>query len=288
MAIAEALFAFMARRLPALGPLRSCLTLGKQEVLIRPERALEIAYQSGLVAERRNGKYLFQDGHPFLATQRAGQVVVNLPAQSVRRGNTVLEVPARSRITDLALFNLLGFEEVRSTDVSRVEGADHIVDLNDRTAASAIGAQFDLVFDSGTLEHVFHVPNALCNIFDCLEVGGCVMHVSPVNNHVDHGFYQFSPTLFVDYYAANGYELLDCQLIQYGPDFNAAFTYSGYAPGSLDDLSFGGFDGRMYGVILLARKTPGATCATAPYQSYFTRMRKWREGLATAPVPKKP
>jgi hypothetical protein len=288
MGIAEPLFAFMTRSLPGLGPLRSCLTLGKQEVLIRPERALEIAYEAGLVAERRNGKFLFPDGHPFMRTLRAGLAVINLPAQSLRKGSRVLQLPARTRISDLAAFNLLGFEDVKSTDVSAVEGADYILDLNHRTAASVIPGQFDLVFDGGTLEHVFHVPNALGNIFDCLRVGGCVMHVSPVNNHVDHGFYQFSPTLFVDYYLANGFELLDCQLFQHSPDFNAAYTYAKYTPGSLDELSFGGFDGRMYGVILLARKTATATCTVTPQQSYFTRLPKWRQGLAKPGRPKPP
>jgi hypothetical protein len=38
------------------------------------------------------------------------------------------------------------------------------------------------------------------------KIGGRVIHHVPINNWVDHGFYQFSPTLFFDFYQANGFD----------------------------------------------------------------------------------
>ena len=74
------------------------------------------------------------------------------------------------------------------------------------------------LLDSGTLEHVFHLPNALKSVVELAKVGGRVMLLSPSSNHFDHGFYMFSPTLFYDYFSANGLRIeTSYGLGQFGP-----------------------------------------------------------------------
>ena len=67
--------------------------------------------------------------------------------------------------------------------------------------------QYSVVFDGGTLEHVFHFPQALQNCIEMLRVGGTFIQCTPANNFTGHGFYQFSPELaFQVFTAANGFD----------------------------------------------------------------------------------
>jgi SAM-dependent methyltransferase len=112
--------------------------------------------------------------------------------------------PASGRIGQDALFRLLGFEAVESIDVYDAESPTHILDLN-QPAPASLHERFDLVYDGGTLEHCFSPAAALGNAARLARAGGRVIHHVPLNNWIDHGFYQFSPTLFFDFYEANGF-----------------------------------------------------------------------------------
>jgi SAM-dependent methyltransferase len=56
--------------------------------------------------------------------------------------------------------------------------------------------QFDLVFDGGTLEHVFSFTTALKNCMQMVKPTGRFVSVTVANNWCSQGFYQFSPELF--------------------------------------------------------------------------------------------
>lgn len=113
---------------------------------------------------------------------------------------------------DRAFFRALANCEVETMDVSAYENPEHVWDLNQPIPDSLVG-QFDLVIDGGTMEHVFDVRQTLRNISKLLKVGGRVIHCSPATNWGEHGFYQFSPTLFYDYYSANGFQGHDCFIV---------------------------------------------------------------------------
>ena len=112
-----------------------------------------------------------------------------------------------------AYFERLGFSALQALDISDFEGADHIFDLNEDDLPEHLANRFDAVFNGGTLEHVFHVPNALASITRMLRPGGVVIHVVPCNGWVNHGFYQISPTLMFDYYEAAGFEPLESAMV---------------------------------------------------------------------------
>lgn len=99
-----------------------------------------------------------------------------------------------------------GFEEVHTLDVSPYEGASHIHDLNDENIPADLIGQYRAVSSGGTLEHIFRIDNAIKTALRLLEVGGSFLCDVPVNNFIDHGFYQISPTLLFDYFAENGLE----------------------------------------------------------------------------------
>jgi len=93
------------------------------------------------------------------------------------------------------LFRLLGAHEVISVDASSYEGADIVHDFN-APIPDELKRNFSLVFDGGTLEHVFFFTTALRNAMEMVCVGGGFIGVSPANNEMGHGFYQISPELY--------------------------------------------------------------------------------------------
>jgi hypothetical protein len=93
------------------------------------------------------------------------------------------------------LLELLGAREPASLDHSDFEGSDFVHDLNEPIPADLRGSR-SLVWDGGTLEHVFDFPAAVRNAMELVEVGGHLLVMSPANNWMGHGFYQFSPELW--------------------------------------------------------------------------------------------
>lgn len=102
---------------------------------------------------------------------------------------------------------LLGAQRIESIDASDYEQATIIHDLNEPVPASLHG-RFTCIVDGGTVEHVFHFPNAIKSCMDMLEIGGHYIGITPANNHMGHGFYQFSPELYYRLFAEeNGFEV---------------------------------------------------------------------------------
>ena len=106
----------------------------------------------------------------------------------------------------------LGFDFVSSLDNSDFEGAEIVWDLNLPLNDSFV-ERFDVVFDGGTMEHVFNTKQVLENIGKLLKIGGLAIHEVPSSNSVNHGFYSFSPTLFQDYYSKLDYEIIEILLV---------------------------------------------------------------------------
>jgi hypothetical protein len=90
--------------------------------------------------------------------------------------------------------SVLGAAEVCSVDASAYEGAMTIHDMNLPISAD-LKSRFSVVYDGGSLEHVFNVPQALQNCMEMLAVGGYFIQTNGANNYMGHGFYQLSPEL---------------------------------------------------------------------------------------------
>jgi hypothetical protein len=117
-------------------------------------------------------------------------------------------------ITPESFFGALGFDRVESLDVSDAEGATRVFDLNEKELPEDLRGRYDCLFDGGTLEHVFDLPNALSRCAEMLRPGGWLLHVGPLNNYADHGFYQFSPTFWFDWCAANNWAVAESALLR--------------------------------------------------------------------------
>jgi SAM-dependent methyltransferase len=112
-----------------------------------------------------------------------------------------------------SFFRLLGFGAVDYMDISDYEGANVLHDLND-PLPDALAGRYDFIFDGGTTEHVFDVPQAFRNYDRALRTGGQLMAMNPANNWPGHGFYQFGPEIVWSYWRdAAGYAVRDCTVI---------------------------------------------------------------------------
>lgn len=113
-------------------------------------------------------------------------------------------------------FRALGFRTIESLDASDYESCSRMHDLNAPIPEEWHG-QYDVVFDGGTLEHVFHFPNAIANAMNLVKQGGVLVSLSPSNNYNGHGFYQFSPELFFRVFCeANGFRVMLMALVESG------------------------------------------------------------------------
>jgi len=250
-----------------LGITGDVLTLGRQDVWLDEAEFCNLVQSAGLGKKR------------IMGSLRLNNSARDQRMQEIRRSGNALRSCShdpRLFVTDEFLFNALGFESCTSADVSDYEGASIIHDFNQPGLGRAADREFEFVFDGGTAEHVFHFPNFLRNVFEVTKVGGYALHASPSNNHVDHGFYQFSPTVFYDWYEANRWDIVRAEFFRYTPSVNEPWQYSEYTPGSLDPIAFGGLDGALYGVMFLARKRPDSTFDVIPQQSWYRRI-KWAD-----------
>jgi len=137
-----------------------------------------------------------------------------------RHGIDVSSEAAKKIFTDASgycepLFRFLGARKVDSLDISTFEGASIQHDMNE-PLPKELSERFTFVFDGGSIEHVFHYPVALKNCMQALSIGGHFIAVTPANNLMGHGFYQFSPELFFRAFTrTNGFEIMKVFLYEY-------------------------------------------------------------------------
>jgi SAM-dependent methyltransferase len=194
-----------------------------------------------------------------------------------------------SEISDEYFFKSLGFSDVHALDVSDYEGADLIFDLNQREIPHALEERFDFIINSGTIEHVFHLPNALRNIFRMLKVGGRVIHIAPVNNYFEHGFYSFSPCFFLDYYHANQFQIIRSLLLRSHSDQtdrqSEVAECGPESPATQILGRAGALDSRLYEIFFVAEKSDESQSDFIPQQNQYVNI--WEgSSLNVAPQPK--
>ena len=186
-------------------------------------------------------------------------------------------------ISDETYFRALGFQSVIRIDVSDYEAPDRLIDLNSGSTPEDLWNRFDMVLDTGTAEHVFHLPHLLQHMHRLAKVGGRVLHMSPSSNHLDHGFYMFSPTLFWDYYHANRYEINAFKLCRYtGPTTQAVWRVFDYRPERVRGAArWGALDRAMYEVHCVATKTEQSTSGIPPQQGSYVE--RWEQASGGPP-----
>ncbi|NGZ94829.1 MAG: hypothetical protein CV089_01625 [Nitrospira sp. WS110] len=174
------------------------------------------------------------------------------------------------------VFLKLGFSQIDALDYSEFEGANVIHDLNSSDIPSNCEGLYDTIIDHGTLEHVFHLPNALFALFKFLKVGGRLITSSPGNGFFDHGFYMLQPTLLYDFYSANAWEINVVQVARVSQNQETDPVYfADYVPGAFDSVGYGQMGEGLFSVVAVATKLEKSTGDKIPYQGLYARMPGW-------------
>ena len=175
--------------------LSSCGDLSDKRLLTLGVQGCHLTYEESIGFLRRHGI-----NHEPVAP---AEILLDF---RIERSRNDVPLIAKYGVHQKTLFRLLGFVErnVQAMDISSYEGADITHDLN-VPVDSALHSGFDLIFDGGTVEHVFSLKDALFNICRMCKVGGTVIHFSPVDC-LNHGFVNFNVSLLQDCYLANGFE----------------------------------------------------------------------------------
>ena len=178
--------------------------------------AIDINSAQFLVAARKNG--ISFDRAVMIGRQNLC-VALPLLVQLFERNKLSSErltIPTTSRYSE-PLFEALGAKQVDSLDNSDFEGAQLVHDMNQPIRAEW-REKYDIVYDGGTLEHIFNFPTALKNSMELVREGGRLFIHTCANNLCGHGFFQFSPELFYRALSAeNGFEVERMSIHRAGP-----------------------------------------------------------------------
>jgi hypothetical protein len=141
----------------------------------------------------------------FDQTVTIGRQELHVAESSVRYALALGPEYENDAYCDQLLLDQFGASKIDSVDFSDYEGASVIYDMN-LPVPEHFAGRYDTVIDSGCLEHIFNVPQALLNCSAFCKPGAQILHMLPANNCCGHGFWQFSPELFFSLYSKkNGY-----------------------------------------------------------------------------------
>lgn len=107
-----------------------------------------------------------------------------------------------------SVFGALGYQ-LDVIDIHAVRGGEIILDLNYPLPAD-FSRTYDLLLDTGTIEHCFNIGQAAANLAAMVKQDGFIIQGLPFNMY-NHGFYNINPTWFHDFFPDNGFEILYLQ-----------------------------------------------------------------------------
>src|SRR5262249_47687683 len=76
--------------------------------------------------------------------------------------------------------------------------------------------KYDMLYDGGTMEHCFNVGQVMRNIHAMVKPGGFIVHLNPCN-YFNHGFFNFNPTFYHDFYTQSGNQIVSQFNVLFGP-----------------------------------------------------------------------
>ncbi len=166
----------------------------------------------------------------------------------------------------------IGVAQIDALDASTYEDATIIHDLN-LPIPDTYRSSYNVVLDSGTLEHVFNVQEALKSCMKLTKLGGHYIGIFPCNNFFGHGFYQFSSELFYRALSPqNGFKVLDMILFVDEPNT----TFYSIADTSVEYPRVQFTNQKPVYIYVVAQKITEKTIfENAPLQMDYAAM-KWR------------
>lgn len=145
--------------------------------------------------------------HPDVLTQMSGGAVMPLREDSREvmawHGLSPDSAPGICEAT--AVLDQFGFQPTY-LDIFASRGPEVLQDMND-LLAPFLRNRFAIVYDGGGLEHYFNVGQAMKNMLELAAEDGFIYHANP-HTVGNHGFFNFCPTFYCDFYMQNGHTMM--------------------------------------------------------------------------------
>jgi hypothetical protein len=219
-------------------------------------RSMQVDFSEMLMIGRQT---ILCDRDAMLATLAAVGIATN-DADGIRRRDFAEPV-----------LRLLGAQQVSSLDASDYEAPTYVCDLN-LPHPGYLSQKFSLVYDGGSLEHVFNIPQALRTCMDMVRLGGTFVQLTVANNYMGHGFWQLSPeTVFRVFSRVNGYAIKGVFLHEVEP---AGAWYQVSDPAAVHSRVELVNNRRTYICTIAERISDGPIFTTYPAQSDYAEL--WR------------
>ncbi len=168
--------------------LKKSVMLGRQDLLLRPSEIKNIFNQYNMSVDSEEIEHILNDENHFAEP----------------------------------LFVKLGAEVIDSIDCMPFEGATIVHDMN-LPLPEKLKNSYSLVFDGGTLEHVFNFPQSIKNCMEMVKVDGHFMSVTPCNNMMGMVFINLAQSSFFEYFVKRTALLLRVCLLTRGGDLVLGF-----------------------------------------------------------------
>lgn len=153
-------------------------------------------------------------GYPDLLVDEAtvrrhigqGELTYHPDEEAIVRWHNCAHVTTRI-VDSFFFFSRLGVD-LSVIDITRARGNEIIHDLN-FPLPDTVNTRYDMVLDTGTVEHCFNAGQAAINLASLVKKDGYIVQMLPLNSY-NHGFYNMNPTWFHDFYPFNGFEIVMC------------------------------------------------------------------------------
>jgi 2-polyprenyl-3-methyl-5-hydroxy-6-metoxy-1,4-benzoquinol methylase len=87
------------------------------------------------------------------------------------------------------------------------DGGDYSLDI--QGDLSFMDEKWDVVFNLGTIEHVWDIHQAYSNSARLIKIGGYYVGHAPVENYNNHGIHVTNASAIIKFFTINGFELVD-------------------------------------------------------------------------------
>ena len=162
------------------------LTINTIEQIIKAKIENEISFQNTATIGHQAYWHCHEDGYTNIIEK------YNLKNNTLNKLN--LDFLRNGNYSD-QFFKDLGAKNLDIYDANRYENATHIHDFNYEIPHDYKN-KYNIVYDGGSLEHIYNSPVAIKNFMSMVAVNGYYISAVPCNNWAGHGFYQFSPEFF--------------------------------------------------------------------------------------------
>lgn len=199
MAIDHTLLRMFMKMQQRHGMAGKLLTIGVQDVMFSHEDAEE---------------FFRKENYKFTPIPKEERTYRKSKAQTIYESIFNVENPMHMH----DLFRMMNFTEVASLDAFDADKPTILHDMNKPIPEQYVG-RYDVVFDIGSMEHVFDVKSFVANCIALTREGGTLVIYDALMGWHNECFYNFQTPFFFDVFRANGFEDISVYL-NYFPKYH--------------------------------------------------------------------